>query len=275
MSARPFRFGVVSAMARSGAEWLTSARQIEELGYATMLVPDRLGPLVAAIPAVAAAAVATTRLRVGTFVLAAGWRNPTVLAHEVQTLGLLSGGRFELGLGGGTSEEEYRKAGIAFERPAERVAYVANAIELVRAELGAAAPPILVAAGGPRMLALAGRAADTVAIGTGRDLSEPVLAGAIEQVRRAGDPELSINLVAVVAPGHELAPWVRERVRGIFGVEVEGLVAAKSPYVLTGRSDEMAEQLIRLRERLGISYVTLPQDPMAAFAPVAVRLAGS
>lgn len=39
---RPFRFGVVEAHAPSRTAWVTIARRVEELGYATLLIPDRM-----------------------------------------------------------------------------------------------------------------------------------------------------------------------------------------------------------------------------------------
>lgn len=106
MSSRPFRFGVVTARAQSGDEWVTKARRIEQLGYSTLLMPDRLsGPLFSPLPALDVAASVTHSLRVGTFVLAVGFRNPLLLARECATLDFLSGGRFELGLGAGVGEE--------------------------------------------------------------------------------------------------------------------------------------------------------------------------
>jgi alkanesulfonate monooxygenase SsuD/methylene tetrahydromethanopterin reductase-like flavin-dependent oxidoreductase (luciferase family) len=69
---RPFRFGVVSGMARSGEAWAEEARSVEALGYGALLVPDGIGPLLSPMPALTAAAAATRTLRVGTFVLAAG-----------------------------------------------------------------------------------------------------------------------------------------------------------------------------------------------------------
>jgi probable F420-dependent oxidoreductase len=277
MTVQPFRFGVVAAMARSGEEWLARARRIEALGYAILLVPDRLGPLLSPVPALGAAAAVTTTLRLGSFVLAGGWRNPAVLAQEVKTLDLLSGRRFELGLGAGVSEEDYARAGVPFGTPGERVDRLAETIRLVKAELGEAAPPLLVAAGGPRALALAAREADAVALATGRDLTEAALAAAADRVRAAAGartPELSINLIAVLPPGHEVAPWVRQRVRGFLGAEVEQLAEAGSPFVPTGDPDEMAERLIALRESTGVSRVSLPDDQMEAFAPVVERLVG-
>ncbi len=63
---RPFRFGVVVAYAPSHTAWITTARRAEELGYATLLMPDRtnIGGL-APLTALAVAAEATTALRIG------------------------------------------------------------------------------------------------------------------------------------------------------------------------------------------------------------------
>ena len=56
------------------------------------------------IPALMAAADATTTLRVGTMVLANDYRHPVVLAKEAATLDVLTGGRFELGIGAGLDD---------------------------------------------------------------------------------------------------------------------------------------------------------------------------
>ncbi len=90
---RPFRFGVVVSHAPSLTAWVTTARRVEELGYATLLVVDRMVDL-APFTALAVAAEATTSLRVGTFVLCNDYRHPAVLAKESATLDLLSEGRF-------------------------------------------------------------------------------------------------------------------------------------------------------------------------------------
>ena len=98
MSARPFRFGVVAAGARSGDEWVEKARRIESLGYATLVVPDNIEHTFAPMPALAVAVAATRTLRVGTYVVANDYRNPVMLAKEAAMLDFLSGGRFELGM---------------------------------------------------------------------------------------------------------------------------------------------------------------------------------
>ena len=89
---RPFRFGVVAATAATAAEWLAKARRAEELGYGALLVPDRIVQppqmpvaLLSPIPALAAAAAGTSRIRLGTWVLASGLRTADI-ASDGQTV---------------------------------------------------------------------------------------------------------------------------------------------------------------------------------------------
>ncbi len=98
---RSFRFGVVAAQAASGADWIAKAQRIEGLGYATLVVPDGIRHTLGPFPALAAAAAATTTLRVGTYVVANDFRHPTMLAKEAASLDFVSGGRLELGMGAG------------------------------------------------------------------------------------------------------------------------------------------------------------------------------
>src|SRR5262245_37758288 len=98
---KPFRFGA-SFLPRSLDELIAGARKLEALGYDTLVLGEHpsFGGL-APIPALTAAALATTTLRFATHVLANDFRNPVMLAQEVATLDRLSGGRFEFGLGTG------------------------------------------------------------------------------------------------------------------------------------------------------------------------------
>ena len=121
MSARPFRFGVKLRHSDSAAEWQQRVRHIEALGYASISTPDHLGPQLAPLIAATAAACATTRLRVGTSVLGNDFRHPVVLAKEAASLDLLSEGRFELGLGAGWMESDYRALGNTMESPGTRI----------------------------------------------------------------------------------------------------------------------------------------------------------
>src|SRR6266852_2600210 len=129
---RPFRFGVNVRTARSHAEWADKARKVEALGYAVLLVPDHLAELLAPLPALAAAAAATTRLRVGTAVLNNDFRHPVLLAREAATLDVLSDGRLALGLGAGHMRSEYEQVGLAFDPGATRVERLAESVVLVK-----------------------------------------------------------------------------------------------------------------------------------------------
>src|SRR6267143_6331988 len=137
MQNKPFRFGVVTAQASSGRDWLAKAQRIESLGYATLVMPDGLRYTLSPLPALASAAAATHRLRVGTYVIDNDYRNPVQLAKEAATLDFLSGGRLELGIGAGrpAAAEDNRMLGIPFDSGAVRVARLAESIALIKALL--------------------------------------------------------------------------------------------------------------------------------------------
>src|SRR5579872_3484354 len=111
MTKGAFRFGVISAGAPSRLAWIALAQRAEELGYSSLLVADILGAPLATISALAVAATATTRLRVGSFVFVNDYRHPALLAREIATLDQLSDGRVELGLGAGNWLHEYQQLG--------------------------------------------------------------------------------------------------------------------------------------------------------------------
>src|SRR5580698_6645238 len=102
---RRFRFGAVAGFGRSGQEWAANARHIEQLGFSTLLCPDGTGTF-APFQALSAAAAVTGTLRLGTYVLASPLRTPGDVAWESASLDVLSGGRFELGLGAGRPDAE-------------------------------------------------------------------------------------------------------------------------------------------------------------------------
>jgi alkanesulfonate monooxygenase SsuD/methylene tetrahydromethanopterin reductase-like flavin-dependent oxidoreductase (luciferase family) len=89
----PFRFGAAAFSATSATRWADRARQIENLGYTTLLIGDQpagnsLGPF----SALTAAAAATTTLRVGCTVFANDYRHPAMPAKEAVTLSSAMGG---------------------------------------------------------------------------------------------------------------------------------------------------------------------------------------
>ncbi len=190
MSIRPMRFATQSGSAPSGQEWIDRAKRLEALGYDTLAMPDHMiGGAWAAMPALAVAATATQKLRVGTLVVDNDFRNPTVFARECATLDVLTNGRFELGIGAGWLDRDYQSTGIAFDRGRVRVARLAEAVTLMKrlfteeqvtfageyyrvekAECRPKAvqqpyPPFLIAGGGPDILALAGRTAGSARCG--------------------------------------------------------------------------------------------------------------
>ena len=129
---RPFRFGVSVHQARSKDEWIATARQAEALGYSTLLMPDHLGEQFAPVPALLAAAEATQTLRIGSFVFDNDFRHPVMLAKEAATLDVLSGGRFEFGLGAGWERAEYEGAGLPYDPPAERVRRMEESLHIIK-----------------------------------------------------------------------------------------------------------------------------------------------
>lgn len=121
---RKFRFaagGEGNAEEGGARRFIKLAQKAEELGYDSFMIPDHLGNQVGPIAALGALAVATDKIRLGTAVLANGFRHPAVLAKDAATIDVLSGGRLELGIGAGWMKEEFDKGGIAYESPGVRI----------------------------------------------------------------------------------------------------------------------------------------------------------
>src|SRR5438067_3514050 len=183
---RPFRFGVAAESAPSREQWAALVRKVEGMGYATFVLADHFVNEFLPIAALMAAADATSTLRVGTFVFDNDFRHPVVLAKEVATLDLLSGGRFELGLGAGWKLPEYEWAGIPFDPPGVRIDRLVEAVRVLKGlfadgpltfagrhytvtgldglpkPLQRPHPPLLIGGGSRRVLSLAAREADII-----------------------------------------------------------------------------------------------------------------
>jgi probable F420-dependent oxidoreductase len=266
---RRFRFGIVAAQASDGAQWAETARRIEGLGYDTLLVPDNLGGL-APFAALTAGATATTTLRVGSYVLAAPYRSPADVAWGSATLDLLSGHRFELGVGAGRPAAAGEAAQLerGFGTFAERVEQVASTIEAARQ--GTPGLRVLAAGSGRTFLERVASLVDTVALGLPPEADETALAAKVSVLReaaatRADDIELNVNLLAI---GNETPPWMRQHL----GLDVADLAARGSAAVLTGSIEQMVDTLKRRRDTLGISYIVTNAAFMDALAPVVARL---
>lgn len=285
MTDRVFRFGLVAAPA-PGAAWTDLARRAENLGFSTLLVPDARG-VPSSFPCLAAAAAVTKTLRLGNFVLAAPLRTPGSIAWDTATLDQLSGGRFELGLGAGRDDAagDAKILGVPFAGAGERVRRTGEIIEEVRGLFADAlagreelrtfqpvqrpGPPIMVAAGGRRLLGTGARQADILAL-QGR--AEEDMQAKLQVVKEAAgdrfdDLELSTNVFAI--GDGELPPWIAH-----FGVDSSQAVGNRLIAVLNGDTATAIDVLKRRRDTFGISYVTINAFALEAAAPIVEQLAG-
>ncbi len=81
-------------------------------------------------------AMRTERVRLGTLVLAAGFRHPGLLAKMAATLDQLSDGRLDLGLGAGWNAQEFIEHGLDFPAPRQRLAMLEEALGVLAALFG-------------------------------------------------------------------------------------------------------------------------------------------
>lgn len=124
------------------AAWTRSlelAHQAEALGFESLWVfdhfhttPDPSDEITfESFTMLAALAAVTTRARLGHLVVCAGYRNPALVAKMAGTLDVISGGRFELGIGAGWKEEEWRAYGYGFPSTHERLETLREALEVI------------------------------------------------------------------------------------------------------------------------------------------------
>lgn len=306
---RPFRFGLVLPNASSKEDWIAKARRVEELGYSVLLMPDHFGGLFAPMPALMAAAQATQSLHVGSFVMDNDFRHPVVLAKESATLDLLSGGRFELGLGAGWLTSDYEQSGIPFDPAGVRVSRMEESLHILKGLFADGLvtfegtyytvknlegmpkphqrphPPLLVGGAGKRVLSIAAREADIVSLvarslpdGSALDVTDMSPAATELKLRvirqeagaRFEDLELNMLLFAVVPTHHRQQE--ADLLAGRFQTTGEQLL--QTPHCLIGTTEQMCEDLLVRRERYGLSYITVFGEHLETFAPVVAQLAG-
>ena len=321
---KPFRFAVMSGSGGPPQAFRDRVRQIEDLGYATFLFNDHVvgpGPAMeeanhaaqdfAAIPAVAVAAEATERLRVGFRVLCVDYHHPVVLAKSMATLDVLSEGRLEIGIGAGWITSEYAAMNIPFDRPGIRIARLSEVIDLLDACFGpeqvaidgmhakAAGfdgwpkpvqrprPPVTVGGGGRKILELAARKADIVGFSVNNaagKLSSEGPAGATAEVTdgrvawvraAAGDrvDDLEFEVGAYFSAVTPNATAAAEAFVGFVAADPASVIA--HPHALIGSVDAICDRIIERRERWGFSYITVLDRNVEEFAPVVERLAGT
>ncbi len=310
MTDRKFRFGI-AGRAQTRAGWQDFARQAEDLGFSTLVIPDHFSAQLAPLPAIMSAAAVTSRLRFGTNVLDNDFRHPAVLAKEAATVDLLTDGRFELGLGAGWSPSDYAQTGIPFDSGAVRLGRIKEAVHIIKAAFGpqpvtfegkyyavqdlnvlpkpTQTPhlPLLLGASRRQMLTFAAQVADIIGLEDQqwpqRDLNAtriPV-ANAAEQVAivreaagsRFDQIELSMLLARIVITDHPRE--VVSDMAASLGLTDEQVRDSAS--ILIGTVDSIVEQFQERRERIGISYGIVFQQAAleGGFSRVVARLSGT
>jgi probable F420-dependent oxidoreductase len=266
-------------------------------------LPQNLAP----IAAIATAAEATERLRVGCRVFAVDFHVPAVLAAETATLDLLSDGRLEVGVGAGVLGDEFEAMGVRFDEAKVRVDRLCEVIGLLKAHWsgqqidisgehvrvhgysGVPAPvqkphpPIMIGGQKKRLLSLAGREAQIASINfipyvqTADGLTPwQEMDRRLGYIRAAaGDRFADIEL--------EYSPYDLHITNDVTAAYEEIAARRKVPLeavpghpnALVGSPDAAADLLRQWREATGTSYITVPQGQMEVFAPVVARLQGT
>ncbi|MEU6379393.1 TIGR03621 family F420-dependent LLM class oxidoreductase [Streptomyces sp. NPDC046909] len=301
----PIRFGVTVAPDASAAAWRDKVRALEDSPVDVLLVNDHLtGLRYAPMTALAAAAALTTRLRLGTLVLANDYRHPAILAKEAATVDLLSDGRLELGIGAGWMRSDYDRTGLDFAAAPVRLARMREAVDVLRGAwsdkpfsydgahyrldgldlaprpVQRPHPPLLLGGGGPAVLRYAARQADIVNVtnrtsadGRGVDPSDvgraPLLAKLALIREAAADrprpPEVSVGVRSLSVDG---------RASAVHPAVADQLDALRgTPFLLEGSVQQIVEQILYWYEEHGIAYFVLGNDTDAeAMYPVMERV---
>lgn len=309
--ARRFRFGIQLSNAPTGPSWAALARQAEDLGYDTLFMPDHFGDQLAPVVALMAAADATTDLKVGALVFDNDYKHPVVLAKELATIDVLSGGRLEVGIGAGWLKTDYDQSGIPMDRPGVRVSRMEEGIAVIKGCFAAGPqsfkgahytitdydgqpkpvqtpPPFLIGGGAKRVLSIAAReaqivginpsiqsgAADAAAAQNGASGQTDQKVAWIKEAAGDGYADLEINLLQFAAILTDDRKGTAETMAPLFGLPPEELDTY--PHACIGSIDDIVESLEARRVRWDASYIVFQgPEAMEAMAPVVAKLRGT
>jgi probable F420-dependent oxidoreductase len=306
---RGFRFGVQVSKETSAKGWAELARRTEAAGYEVLTMPDHFTDQLAPVPALMAAASATTTLRVGALVFDNDYKHPVVLAKELATIDLLSDGRLDIGLGAGWMISDYEEAGMPYDSPKVRIDRFIEGVAVIRGAMAEgpfsfsgdhytitnyngqpkpvqARPPLLIGGGGKRVLTYAAREADIIGINgtltagvvgpealstmTAESVDEKVAIVAAAGAHRINDIEMNIRTFFVKVTNNRAATV--DGISSMFGVDADMIDA--SPFALIGSVEECIEQLLERRERWGFSYTIVGAENIDECAPIVAALRG-
>lgn len=308
---RPFRFGLSIGGSSSRDDFVATVHKAEASGFEVISSADHIGRRLAVLPMLTAAAEISS-LRISPMVMANDYRHPVVLAKDTATIDVLSGGRFELGIGTGWIEEQYNAAGIRYDPPRVRVDRFEEAIAVIKGcwsgepfsfvgehyqldqvtcprPIQRPHPPLLIAGAGRRMLRLAGREADIVGIapltsgmagldefGVAVATSGDRIDTQIEWIAETAGGRFDEIELSVMAHHVEVTPDIDEAVAKLAAeTSTRHEQVRDSPHTLIGPVESLVETLQGNRERYGISYVVFLGDDLEAIRPVVEQLAGS
>jgi probable F420-dependent oxidoreductase len=309
---RGFRFGIQVSKASSAQDWAELARRAEGAGYDVLTMPDHFTDQLAPMPALMAAASATTTLRVGALVFDNDYKHPLVLAKELATMDVLSDGRTEIGLGAGWMISDYEEAGIPYDSPKVRIDRFVEGLAVIKGVMRQGPfsfsgdhytitnyeghpkpvqqplPPILIGGGGKRVLTFAAREADI--IGINGTLTAGVVGPEALSTMTAESVDEKVDIVAEAAKAAGRLADIEMNIRTFFvkvtddrDKTVDGIsqmfgvsreMINSSPFALIGSVESCIEQLLERREKWGFSYTIVGGENIDECAPIVAALSG-
>jgi 5,10-methylenetetrahydromethanopterin reductase len=252
MSVTSMEFGVGLFPTEPLQKMIQLAKLSEELGFSHVWIGDSHLIWREAYVNMAAAALSTNKVKLGTGVTNPLTRHPSVVASAYATLEELAPGRFIVGIGLGDSSVETMgmkpaKLGY-FEKTIRQMRdlLAGKEVELETGKIHLKHPsknkiPIYIAASGPKMLELSGRIADGIIVLVGvadeylRQAKEKIEAGAKAAGRKLSDIHLVLWVPCAVS---DKAP-AKDAVKA----HVARVVAHPQPYILDAKEQKVLEEI--------------------------------
>ena len=263
---RPFRFLAEPGDVADGKALIEAAHRAESIGYDVMVYPDHVVLPFGLVPLLTTVAAVTERLRVSAFVVNNDLRHPALVAQDMASIDVISGGRVEVAIGGGWNVPEYEALGIPFEPIGRRIDRLTEAVAVIKGCFGEGPfsfagehytitnhdglpkpiqqprPPLFIGGGGKRLLTLAGREADIVGV------APRTLASASSKEVVRSDPR-SITVAAT----EEKLEWIRDAAGDRFDdLEINAYPSGTSPILTDHARKDGADVLDGIRSRTGI-----------------------